>query len=634
MARHHLAFTPEWFRANLSRLCRAFNAPLLGRWMRRGLGLQQDGRVVDVRVDSIVIETSPGHFEYTGWTGDVVAQFVYDIAKPLWWAIHYWDEWIADRWIPQLSYGFSTLTAYTQSRLSRAYDATIVSIASSFVSTYSQFQSTKRVIESTDQFAFPLELYFASYDSSFEVARSFANFDTSPIAGVNGQYRPGMVEVTSAQVRFLIGATSRRGAGAECYLVPSRIDPSRTGATLIGPDYYTPLRSISLAPVQDGTAVVYPFQGNLTTFYYGYVWDLAQTSFSEITSFYYPPSIEQIGQHNGLARFAVIYWRDFGLGNGNTTSFDNDVEQIPVILTSHETASGLSQTNPTVLQPRLVVQYTTDIVIDPSGIPSATKFGTAQVTGGARTINLAGRGINLNVNGRFGTQTNVLPLDRTVTVQGIKSGLAFGYPIIPLIQPQGIPSAIVFGAHDVFSPLSPLGIDSTLAFGAAVVTDGQVVRPTPFAIGPVGTGIVAGTPFVEREPFTLRPVGIASTLRIGRRVFVGNPFPPDIYVSRLIDLPLEYRTTAIEYEGGRVDTNVQICGMRRWRLEYEGLSRAELDVLVAHFNSTKGQTDRFSFYHRRDDAIYDGVRYVGFDIPVHIKAWNNAVSITLERQEL
>jgi len=66
--------------------------------------------VVDVRTDSIVVEIEPNKFEYTGWTGDVVSQFVYELAKPLWWAIHYWDEWVADRWIPQWSYGFNTLT--------------------------------------------------------------------------------------------------------------------------------------------------------------------------------------------------------------------------------------------------------------------------------------------------------------------------------------------------------------------------------------------------------------------------------------------------------------------------------------------------------------------------------------------
>jgi hypothetical protein len=37
---------------------------------------------------------------------------LYYAFRPLWWAIHYWDLVVADRWIPKLSFGFSVLTKY------------------------------------------------------------------------------------------------------------------------------------------------------------------------------------------------------------------------------------------------------------------------------------------------------------------------------------------------------------------------------------------------------------------------------------------------------------------------------------------------------------------------------------------
>ena len=91
--------------------------------------------------------------------------------------------------------------------------------------------------------------------------------------------------------------------------------------------------------------------------------------------------------------------------------------------------------------------------------------------------------------------------------------------------------------------------------------------------------------------------------------------------------------SAFEYDGGRVDTNVQVCGMRRWKLEYEGISETELAALVDHFNLVQGRTGTFIFYHRRDEVRYTDCRYVSFDIPARIKKWANNVSIVIERQE-
>ena len=37
---------------------------------------------------------------------------LYYAFRPLWWTLHTWDWCVADRWVPELSFGFSTLTKY------------------------------------------------------------------------------------------------------------------------------------------------------------------------------------------------------------------------------------------------------------------------------------------------------------------------------------------------------------------------------------------------------------------------------------------------------------------------------------------------------------------------------------------
>lgn len=105
------------------------------------------------------------------------------------------------------------------------------------------------------------------------------------------------------------------------------------------------------------------------------------------------------------------------------------------------------------------------------------------------------------------------------------------------------------------------------------------------------------------------------------------------YISRLMDQPLEFQVIRYEYEDGGLDVNVQPCGVRRWILEYEGLSAADVITIRDHFILAKGRVNNFEFYHRRDVATYDNVRYVEFSLPSRQKSWSNVVTVTLERLE-
>lgn len=46
---------------------------------------------------------------FTDWN---YSKMLYEAFEPMWWAMHWWDEIFADRLVPSLSFGFSTLTAY------------------------------------------------------------------------------------------------------------------------------------------------------------------------------------------------------------------------------------------------------------------------------------------------------------------------------------------------------------------------------------------------------------------------------------------------------------------------------------------------------------------------------------------
>lgn len=88
-------------------------------------------------------------------------------------------------------------------------------------------------------------------------------------------------------------------------------------------------------------------------------------------------------------------------------------------------------------------------------------------------------------------------------------------------------------------------------------------------------------------------------------------------INTLVRHPVEYPITRYEYEDGGVDVNVSPCGLLRWELFYEGLTSAELQTLVDHFNLAKGRVNDFNFYDHHEASTYSGVAYGSFEINDH-----------------
>jgi hypothetical protein len=212
------------------------------------------------------------------------------------------------------------------------------------------------------------------------------------------------------------------------------------------------------------------------------------------------------------------------------------------------------------------------------------------------------------------------------------------------MQPTGLASTATFGAltiANVILPISPTGIASTVVFGAF---RNATIRPTglsnvntfgsPFLGTTSPTGIAStlafGTFTIAGQAFIVRPTSIASSAQFGL-FSVTSPFPTNIYIARLIDQPIDYGYEVYQFEDGGAEVNVQPCGARRWTVEYEGLSAAEIRQLIAHYNLMRGSSGTFNFYHRRDAVTYSNVRYVSMTIPQRQRASTNTATIVLEK---
>jgi len=125
-----LAFDAQWFARHQRGLLWLCNAPLVRLWFRWILRIHRDlptsTRIAQIRPNCITYgarRTAEGVELKTDFRAHVkFAKRIYYAFRPLWWAIHFWDWLVADRFLPQLSYGFDTLTAYPAAGASSPVD--------------------------------------------------------------------------------------------------------------------------------------------------------------------------------------------------------------------------------------------------------------------------------------------------------------------------------------------------------------------------------------------------------------------------------------------------------------------------------------------------------------------------------
>ena len=122
MPEHHRAFGSLFFLLHQGKLLWLLNAPVVGRWFRwcmriRRWDIGPHERICAFAPDHFTVRLGVDRLGRTKYRTDfrTHAKFskrLYYAFRPLWWTLHAWDWAFADRWIPELSFGFSTLTSY------------------------------------------------------------------------------------------------------------------------------------------------------------------------------------------------------------------------------------------------------------------------------------------------------------------------------------------------------------------------------------------------------------------------------------------------------------------------------------------------------------------------------------------
>jgi len=122
MPEHHRAFGSLFFLLHQGKLLWLLNAPVVGRWFRwcmriRRWDIGPHERICAFAPDHFTVRLGVDRLGRTKYRTDfrTHAKFskrLYYAFRPLWWTLHAWDWAFADRWIPELSFGFSTLTKY------------------------------------------------------------------------------------------------------------------------------------------------------------------------------------------------------------------------------------------------------------------------------------------------------------------------------------------------------------------------------------------------------------------------------------------------------------------------------------------------------------------------------------------
>ena len=112
-----VVFSPEWFVKRQTWLLRLLAWPLVRRVLRRVLAIRAHDvgwakPIVQLLPHAYTVDNGDGTFTTDFRTHSKYAKRLFYVLWPLWAALHAWDSWIANPWMPELNLGFDTLTVY------------------------------------------------------------------------------------------------------------------------------------------------------------------------------------------------------------------------------------------------------------------------------------------------------------------------------------------------------------------------------------------------------------------------------------------------------------------------------------------------------------------------------------------
>lgn len=100
-------------------------------------------------------------------------------------------------------------------------------------------------------------------------------------------------------------------------------------------------------------------------------------------------------------------------------------------------------------------------------------------------------------------------------------------------------------------------------------------------------------------------------------------------------LPEEFQVGSTDYDDGGKDVKLQHggTGIKRWVLQYNGQTAAQIAPLDAHMLLARLDANGLSAntfnYRDRDGTLYSGVRYEKFERVAHSKIWSQARNVQL-----
>ena len=495
--KYWLAFTPEWFERHQRMLLWLANSRWLGGAFRRRINLRPDMRVVSITPDAVNYASDGAECVLIAYTGPSVAMDIYHAFRPIWWAIHYWDEIIADRWVPELSYGFDTLTANTEPTPSQYFEGQISSDATGQATANSAATgATVTVFMSND--ILQLDASYSNISKRYTFSRLFFKFNLTSIAG--------LTQVTNAV--FTIGVGDRFNEPVAIYLRESTIADGNT----------------TLSNTPDGNSIRDWQKINPTT-YVAYQGTTAPYGPADLTFFngtYLGSPVLGLdfirSKMGGVLKLALQHQRD---GGSAITS------------QSYINFSGCETGNAS-MRPKMTITYTRAVY--PTALSDGDAFGTFTASAGAPQVQPSG----LASSNAFGTFT-IARVVLAATMTGIASTNAFGTFRDATIRPTGLVNVNGFG-YPFFGSVALTGIASTNAFGTFTIA-GQAFGVSPTGIASTNAfGLFSTTSPFPISVYIARLID--EPIEYGYEVYQFEDGSADVNVQ-----PCGARRWTLEYEG-------------------------------------------------------------------------------------
>jgi hypothetical protein len=213
-----LAFDKTWFARHQKLLLWLLACPTTRRWARWILCIRRR----DIGYAKTIVAILPHCYAVQGDDPETyIAEFrthpkyakrIYFAFRTLWWAMHYWDAWFADRWVPQLSFGFLTLTTSPD----EGTGATTVdgwAGRSAAEDTFANLRAGAGTeFTTTNNFIFSQLVAGTTTNLFSELRRGIFTFDTSPIG--SGPLISAVLSVIFPGSSITLGSPDLHVAGA------------------------------------------------------------------------------------------------------------------------------------------------------------------------------------------------------------------------------------------------------------------------------------------------------------------------------------------------------------------------------------------------------------------------------------